>query len=72
MSSIDLSLNQGLTSVRTGQVSPYISMHGTCTCTGLESACPLIPAKGNLIIALSVQKKVLDGSLSGKKRTTAS
>ena len=69
MSSKLLSLNQGRTSVRIGQVSPHISMQGTCTVTGLELVSPLIPANGNLIIARSIQKKVLFESASGKKRT---
>ena len=58
--------------IQEGQVFPYISIQGTCTVTGLESDCPLIPAKGNLIIFLSVQKKVLLVSLSGKNLKTAS
>src|SRR6056300_884229 len=72
ISSSDLSLNQPRTSDRIGQVSPHISTQGTCTITGRLAVSPLTPAKGNLIIARSAQKKVLLVSPSGKKRSVAS
>src|SRR6056300_318328 len=62
------SLNQPRTSLRILHVSPYISIHGICTCTGRESVSPLTPAKGSLIIKRSFQKKVLFASPSGRKR----
>src|SRR6056300_307916 len=67
MSSSDLSLNQGRTSLRIGHAVPslYISTHGTCTITLRLSDSPLIPAKGNLIIARSTQKNVLALFASG-------
>ena len=71
ISSNEGSLNQGRTSVKTGQDSPHISIQGTCTVTGLEFVSPLTPAKGNRIIARSIQKKVLFGSASGRNLTVA-
>ena len=65
MSSRLASLNQGRTSVNTGQVSPYISAQGTCTVTGFASP-PFTPGNDNLIICLSTQKNVLLGSSSGR------
>ena len=71
MSSRLLSLNQPRTSLSTGQVSFHISTHGTCTTTGLLFMSPLTPEKGSLIIKRSIQKNVLLGSASGRKRSTA-
>src|SRR6056300_571456 len=69
MSSRLESLNQPRTSFRIEHDSPYISIQGTCTCTGRESVSPLIPANGSLIIKRSFQKKSEFVSPSGKKRT---
>ena len=60
------SLNQPRTSLRIAQLSPYISIQGICTCTGLLSVSPFTPAKGSLIINRSRQKKVLLLSPSGR------
>src|SRR6056300_289413 len=62
------SLNHARTSFKISHVSPYISIHGICTCTGRESVSPFTPANGSLIIKRSFQKKVFDSSPSGKKR----